>query len=80
MQSGALRFARFYNVCRLTSSIDEAFFIDNPNLAGAFLLWLLATPEAAVLSGRFVSANWDVTELKAILGDVHGNDLKLNLV
>ncbi|KAL2833634.1 hypothetical protein BJY01DRAFT_90608 [Aspergillus pseudoustus] len=36
---------------------------DNVNLPADFILWL-ASNEASFLNGRFVYANWDVTELK----------------
>ncbi|RDW61340.1 hypothetical protein BP5796_11232 [Coleophoma crateriformis] len=35
---------------------------DDGRLPGQFILWL-ASPEAAFLAGRFVWANWDVTEM-----------------
>ncbi|KAH8424841.1 uncharacterized protein LDX57_002584 [Aspergillus melleus] len=37
--------------------------MDTVELPAHFIVWL-ASPEAAFLSGRYVSANWDVAELK----------------
>jgi hypothetical protein len=44
--------------------MTDFWFIDVVNLAGHFAVWL-ASPEAGFLNGKFVCANWDVTELMA---------------
>lgn len=38
-------------------------------LPGHFNVWI-ASPEAEFLKGKFVWANWDVTELKALAKEV----------
>ncbi|KAK5118660.1 hypothetical protein LTR85_008125 [Meristemomyces frigidus] len=39
---------------------------DTPELPAGFAVWLATQPEARILNGRFVWANWDVTELVAM--------------
>ena len=37
---------------------------DEPGLCGGFLVWLTESPKETMwLSGRFISATWDVDEL-----------------
>lgn len=53
---------------------------DSSALAGGFLVWLCATKEADKLSGRYSSANWDVTELlQVIQGGALDDELVLKL-
>ncbi|KAJ0331942.1 hypothetical protein COL922a_011703 [Colletotrichum nupharicola] len=52
---------------------------DDISLPSNFLVWA-ASQEAAFLNGKFVSANWDVEELKASAGKIEGGaDLSLML-
>ncbi|KAM0254707.1 hypothetical protein ACHAQJ_006488 [Trichoderma viride] len=49
------------------ASEDMGIPFDDPNLPGQFAVWA-ASREAEYLHGRFVWANWDVDEVKAVLG------------
>ncbi|TLD04346.1 uncharacterized protein PgNI_12011 [Pyricularia grisea] len=46
---------------------DSGFDFDDENLPGNFAVWA-ASPEATFLHGRFVWANWDVVEMKNVIG------------
>ncbi|GAA5846698.1 hypothetical protein JCM9279_003417 [Rhodotorula babjevae] len=48
---------------------------DKPELAGGFAVWLATQSKADFLRGRYVSANWDVTELVKKEPDVVERDL-----
>ena len=53
--------------------------VDPPELAAGVCLWL-ATPQADFLRGRFVRANWDLTELEQRSAEIVAQDLfKLRL-
>lgn len=55
----------------------KKFALDTPELVGGAGVWL-ATDEARFLSGRFVSANWSVEDLKQMKSKIEaGNDLKM---
>ncbi|KIX05171.1 uncharacterized protein Z518_06043 [Rhinocladiella mackenziei CBS 650.93] len=57
----------------------QRFAQDTPELVGGTGVWL-ATDSARFLSGRFVSANWSVDDLKMQMNElVSGNDLKMVL-
>ena len=49
---------------------------DDPALPGDFMVWL-ATPQAEFLRGRFVWANWDVTEMMAMKNKIESDPLLL---
>ena len=51
------------------SPAEVARLADTPELAGGFVLWLCSSEEADVLAGRFLIANWDVTELLQAIKD-----------
>ena len=51
---------------------------DDPALAGDFLIWTLSE-EARFLNGRFVHANWDVDELKAMKAKIEADDSLLTM-
>ena len=54
--------------------------IDDPGLCGAFLVWL-TKEKRDWLSGRYLSANWDTSELEAMKDDiVQGDKLKMRMV
>ena len=49
---------------------------DSPDLCGAFCVWLTKNArDRAWLSGRFVSANWNVDELEGRKDDIVSGDL-----
>lgn len=48
---------------------------DSPELPAGLAVWLATQPEARILNGRFVWANWDVTELLARKDDLEKRDL-----
>lgn len=55
----------------------KKFALDTPELVGGAGVWL-ATDEARFLSGRFVSANWSVEDLRRMKEQIEaGDDLKL---
>ncbi|KAL0489209.1 short-chain type dehydrogenase/reductase [Acrasis kona] len=48
--------------------VDEEFLkllVDEPGLPASFCVWFAYSPDSEFLSGRFVSAKWDVDELIA---------------
>lgn len=58
------------------------FDLDNPMLAGGVSVWAAADPKrSSFLSGRIISANWDVEELLARRSEIeNGNQLRVDLV
>ncbi|OQV10275.1 hypothetical protein CLAIMM_14298 [Cladophialophora immunda] len=58
------------------------FDLDNPMLAGGVSVWAAADSErSSFLSGRIISANWDVEELLARRSEIeNGNQLRVDLV
>ena len=60
--------------------LDDAAFIDTPELAGDAIVWL-TKERREWLSGRYVSCNWDVTELEAKKDEiVKGDKLKVRII
>lgn len=58
----------------------RAWAVDNVGLCGAFLLWLVKE-RREWLSGRYLSANWDVEELESKKNAiVNGDQLKMRMV
>ena len=56
------------------------FAIDDAGLCGAFLVWLVKE-KREWLSGRYLSANWDVAALENMKNDIlHGDKLKMRMV
>ena len=53
------------------------FLVDNPNLAASFAVWL-CSGAADWAKGRYLSANWDVTELCALKDEILQDDLLVN--
>lgn len=53
------------------------YLVDDPNLAASFAVWL-CSGTADWAKGRYVSANWDVTELTALKDEILENDLLVN--
>jgi len=53
------------------------YLVDEPNLAASFAVWL-CSGQADWAKGRYLSANWDVTELLARKDDILENDLLVN--
>lgn len=53
------------------------FLVDSPDLAACFAVWL-CSGRADWASGRYLSANWDVTELSALKEDILRDDLLVN--
>lgn len=60
----------------------EKFNMDSPLLAGGLCTWVAADAErSGFLSGRVISANWDVEELVARKADIVAkNELTVDLV
>ena len=52
----------------------KPFAKDTPELAGAVVVWL-STDEARFLSGRYVTTNWDVSELLRRKEEIVSQDL-----
>ncbi|BGP35314.1 hypothetical protein JCM10296v2_007150 [Rhodotorula toruloides] len=48
---------------------------DTPELAASFAVWLATQSDADFLRGRYVSANWDVSELLTKKGEIVENNL-----
>ncbi|KAF9876600.1 hypothetical protein CkaCkLH20_06008 [Colletotrichum karsti] len=57
---------------------DLGLVYDDIKLSGDFVVWALSD-EARFLDGRFVHANWDVEELKALKGDVEKDASKFTI-
>lgn len=55
----------------------HAFLVDSPELAAGFIVWL-CTGSADWATGRYLSANWDVTELCQRRNDFLRHDLSVN--
>jgi NAD(P)-dependent dehydrogenase (short-subunit alcohol dehydrogenase family) len=55
----------------------HAYLIDKPELAAGFAVWL-CSGKADWARGRYLSANWDVTELSALQEKIEANDLLVN--
>ena len=54
--------------------------IDTPELCGGFLVWI-TKGQRSWLSGRYLSATWDVDELEARQEEiVKGDKLKMRMV
>lgn len=64
-----------------TPEVFRPFLVDSSELCGAFAVWLTKEAhERAWLSGRLLSANWDVDDLEAKQQEIVENDLlKLRL-
>jgi NAD(P)-dependent dehydrogenase (short-subunit alcohol dehydrogenase family) len=55
----------------------HAYLIDKPDLAASFCVWL-CSGLADWAKGRYLSANWDVTELAALKDGILKDDLLVN--
>lgn len=55
----------------------HAYLVDDPALAASFAVWL-CSGRADWAKGRYLSANWDVTELTALKDAVLADDLLVN--
>jgi NAD(P)-dependent dehydrogenase (short-subunit alcohol dehydrogenase family) len=55
----------------------HGYLIDSPDLAAGFIVWL-CSGKADWATGRFLSSNWDVTELLQYKDPVLQNDLLVN--
>lgn len=55
----------------------HAYLIDEPALAAGFAVWL-CSGQADWAKGRYLSANWDVTELSKLRESILGDDLLVN--
>lgn len=53
------------------------YLVDEPNLAASFAVWL-CSGAADWAKGRYLSANWDVTELGALKAEILEDDLLVN--
>jgi NAD(P)-dependent dehydrogenase (short-subunit alcohol dehydrogenase family) len=53
------------------------YLIDEPELAAGFAVWL-CSGDADWAKGRYLSANWDVSELSALQQAIQKNDLLVN--
>lgn len=68
------------NVNRFRVLISKLVLTDDPGLAGGFLTWL-TKEKREWLSGRYVSATWDVEELEQQKEDIVAKDkLKMRMV
>jgi NAD(P)-dependent dehydrogenase (short-subunit alcohol dehydrogenase family) len=61
----------------MTTDSFKKFALDTPELVGGVGVWLASWEgvDVGFLSGRFVSANWDVEDLVAKKGDIIQGDL-----
>lgn len=65
---------------RAVAKENHGIFVDSPELPADFIVWL-SKERKEWLSGRYVSCNWDVTELEAEKEDiVQGDKLKVRMV
>jgi len=72
--------AIFTDMARRLPEEYHSIFVDTPELAADFIVWL-SKDKKAWLSGRYVSCNWDVTELEAKEEEiVEGDKLKVRMV
>jgi NAD(P)-dependent dehydrogenase (short-subunit alcohol dehydrogenase family) len=55
----------------------HAYLVDNPDLPAGFAVWL-CSGKADWAKGRYLSANWDVTELVALKEKILQDDLLVN--
>jgi NAD(P)-dependent dehydrogenase (short-subunit alcohol dehydrogenase family) len=55
----------------------HAYLVDNPDLPASFAVWL-CSGAADWAKGRYLSGNWDVTELLALKQSIVQNDLLVN--
>jgi NAD(P)-dependent dehydrogenase (short-subunit alcohol dehydrogenase family) len=55
----------------------HAHLVDSPDLAAGFIVWL-CSGRADWAKGRFLSSNWDVTELGQLKDRILQNDLLVN--
>lgn len=55
----------------------HAYLVDDPELAAGFVIWL-CSGKADWAKGRYLSANWDVTELTALREEIVRDDLLVN--
>jgi len=53
------------------------YLVDEPSLAASFAVWL-CSGSADWAKGRYLSANWDVTELSALRPEILKHDLLVN--
>lgn len=53
------------------------YLVDSPDLAACFAVWV-SSGKADWAKGRYLSANWDVTELTEMKDDILQNDLLVN--
>ena len=56
----------------------DTFAKDTPELAGAVAVWL-ASEEARFMNGKYMSANWDVEEMKLRKEEIQGGALAMGL-
>lgn len=73
--------SRFLPVVRPLSVVDiHIALTDDPALCGGVLTWL-TRERREWLSGRYISATWDVEELESMKDDIVSNDkLKMRMV
>jgi NAD(P)-dependent dehydrogenase (short-subunit alcohol dehydrogenase family) len=55
----------------------HAYLVDEPELAAGFAVWL-CSGQADWAKGRYLSANWDVSELLAMQDEILSDDLLVN--
>jgi NAD(P)-dependent dehydrogenase (short-subunit alcohol dehydrogenase family) len=55
----------------------HAYLVDSPDLAACFAVWL-CSGKADWAKGRFLSANWDVSQLNAMKDKILNDDLLVN--
>ena len=55
----------------------HAYLVDDPNLAAGFAVWL-CSGKADWAKGRYLSANWDVSEINALKEQILRDDLLVN--
>ncbi|KAF2757082.1 short chain dehydrogenase reductase [Pseudovirgaria hyperparasitica] len=70
------------DMTRKSAMVEEAedFFIDTPELAAGFLVWL-THKNRSWLNGRYLNAEWDVDELEGMRKEIEGTDkLKMRMV
>ena len=55
----------------------RGYLVDSPDLAAGFIVWL-CSGAADWAKGRYLSSNWDVTELSGLKDRILQNDLLVN--